>query len=193
MNDKITPTVIEFIPLSGVRLHIRPVNGAVVRAMVAKGESELPYPDPSPYMKQEEGAVPGTLTLAEDDPEYVKLCKAVDAKRNHRLNSALLDFCVSYPDFGSRDDLLNYFAPQREALRKVATLPDDNWEATRDYIILSGDKSRQLGSNDYADAISLCVQGVALTGGEIADGLRIFRPVLPGQSAGTVDRQPSGV
>lgn len=181
-DNKIVQTFVEYLPLSGVRMHIQPLNAAIIKAIAVKGEAELPYPDPTPYQHElPPPDVPGALSDPLDDPAYKALVVAVDRQRNTRLNNALIDYAVTFPDFANRDDLMRYFAPQREELRKIADLPDDNWEVTRDHIILSG-------SQDYANIIHIAAQSVELTGGEIADGIRVFRPNLPGQPVGNVAR-----
>lgn len=168
-DNKIVETFVEYLPLSGIRMHITPVNAAVVKAIAVKGESLLPYPDATPYRHElPPPDAPGALSDPMDDPDYAAQVKKVDRQRNDRLNNALIDYAVTYPDFTDRAALISYFAPQREELRKIADLPDDNWEVTLNHIILSG-------AGDYNTVVHLCVQSLELTGGEIADGIRCFR------------------
>lgn len=190
MSDKIVETVIEYITMSGVKLHITPLNIAVTKAINQKAIALFPYPDPEPYMHElPPPDAPGALSDPMEDDEYKALKQETDAQRNTWVNHAVLDYAVSYPDFASRQELMDALAPQREKLRKIADLPKDDWEATRDYLILSGNEirprlhpdgiARQTNvSSDFASVINMAQQSVELTGGEIADGLRIFRPAV---------------
>lgn len=195
MEAKITETYIEYMTMSGVRLHIKPLNIAVTKAIGQKAIALFPYPDPAPYIHElPPPDIPGAMSDPMDDDEYRTLKAEVDAQRNTWVNHAILDYAVDYPDFASREELINHFAPQRDKLRKIADLPKDDWEATRDYLIFSGNEIRPRihpdgltrptnVASDFATVINLAQQSLELSGGEIADGLRIFRPALPGRTA----------
>lgn len=196
MTEKIVPTFVEYTTLSGVTLYISPLNIPAVKAIGLKAAELFPYPDPTPYRKQMENAVEGVLTPPEDDPDYVALVTTADSKRNEWSNRAILDYCVTFPDFSGRDEILNFFAAKRDALRKIAKFEDnDDWNVTLYHIILSGSPIRS-GANrgsDFVNVLNICVQSVELTGGEVLNGIRMFRPQIRGYTAGTVDRQASGL
>lgn len=176
----IIPTAVEYITMSGVRLHISVLNVPTVNAMNAKAADKFPYPDPTPYREPLENAVPGMLSAAEDNPAYVDACKAVDRSRQEWMNEAIFDYCVHYPDFSNREAILSFFNPQLKTLREIATLPEDDWQAVLHHIILSGQERvpGQVGSSDFTNAVLIALQRVALTGGDILNGIRMFRPQL---------------
>jgi hypothetical protein len=181
---------------TGVIEHIKPINLATLRAIQLKAADLFPYPDKTPYRHLEENAfAEGQLSPAEDNPEYLLACKAVDAERSQWTDKAIFNFAVRFPKYPTRQALIDAFADELEALRQIAVLPDDDYEAVVFHLVLSWN---QVGvnpnnriapiSSDFSRSIQLAIQTVALTPDEVTAGVRFFRPQISERRAGTAAR-----
>lgn len=173
---------------SGVVAFITPLNLATLRAINLKSEIVIPYPDPKPYQQElgELAAIPGTLSDPNENPEYVEKCKQVDSDRKNWVSRAIFDYAVTFPAFPTKDDLVKHFETQLAKLRMIAELPEDDYEATLFHIVLTWNepaKNKNTGNlepvaTEYGRIISLAIQTVALTPGEVTAGIRFFRPYV---------------
>lgn len=176
------PTIIVFETMSGVVLHITPLNLATVRAVQQKAQEVYPYPEKAPYeLPLENTFSPDTKDSAENNPEYVLKCAEIDKQRRIWADRAVFDYAVRFPAYATRQDLINAFAPRLLELRKIAVLPDDDYDAILLYIILSGNEivsnknGLSDGTTEYTRVILAAMQALPLTGEEIAEGIRFFR------------------
>lgn len=178
------PVVIQYDCYSGVMAHITPLNIPTLKAIQLKARTRFPYPDPRPYQVEEENAfIPGTLSKAEDNPQYVADCKAVDRERALWVDRTIFDWAVSFPQFKTRDEMVAWFRPKLNALREIAELPTDDYEAVLFHLVLvwnqpglNAKKELTVEASEYNRLIQLAIQGVSLTPAEVTDGIRFFRP-----------------
>jgi hypothetical protein len=190
------PAITIYETQSGVVAHITPVNLPTLRAVQLKAADLFPYPDKKPYQKPEEnGFSDNQMTPAEDNPQYLADCAAVDAQRKTWADRAIFDYAVRFPKYPTPQDLVAGFMPQLISLRKIANLPDDDYEAVLFHIVLTWnqptvDENNKLAvaANEYGRLIQLAIQTVALTPDEVTAGIRFFRPVLSERAAGRVAR-----
>ncbi len=174
---------------SGVVFHITPINLPTLRAIQLKAQDLHPYPDKGPYQRPEENAfADNQLTPAEDNPEYVAACAAVDNERAQWTDRAIFDYATFCPAYPTPADMVEAFKSELAKLRKIAVLPEDDYEAVLLHLVLSWnqvgvDKERNLKptQSDYSRIIQLAIQTVALTASEVAQGIRFFRPTVPGR------------
>lgn len=171
------PVVVIYETLSGVVIHVTPLSVFTITAIGERAEELFPYPDPAPYELPLENAVSETVRLpADDNPEYKKLKQPIDAERMEWQVQAVIDLACSYPAFPSREHMLAHFRPALERLKKVANLPDDEWQAVLMHCVFTGRGERQT-------VIDIASQhkAVPLTPDEVVDGIRFFRAQIPGQ------------
>lgn len=179
-------TIIEYETGSGVLFHITPINLPTLRAIQMKAEQEYPYPDKAPYQQLEENAfTPGQLTPAEDNPEYIKACQAIDTQRSAWTDRTIFNYAAKIPKYPTRESVINAFRTELDELRKWAVLDNDDYEAIMSHLILTWNQPTRsqggalaVASNDYARIIQCAIQTVALSPAEVQAGVRMFRPKL---------------
>lgn len=176
------PSLIIFEALSGEIFHILPINLATLRGIQLKAAELYPYPDPKPYEVKENPETafdPNQVIPARKNPEYLKLCLEVDNERAVWSDRAIFDYTVTMPKYPDPDDLVTAYQKQLAKLRKIAVLPDDDYEAVLFNIVLSGSQRREDGSNkwttDYQRIVLTAIQNFTLTASEVANGIRMFR------------------
>lgn len=171
---------------SGVIFHITPINLATLRAIQLKASDKFPYPDKEPYQVPDPVEVafaPGQASAAEDNPEYIEACKAVDYERGKWADETIFKYAAKMPKYPTRQALIDAYIDDLEALRDIAVLPDDNYEAIMLHFVLTwnqvgvrADKSYVEVQSDFSRIIQLAIQTVALTPDEVVSGIRFFRP-----------------
>lgn len=179
------PTRFIYETLSGVIFHVTPLSLATLRAIQLKAASVLPYPPKEPYEipdPEETSFAPGQKSRAEDHPEYQALCKGVDKERKNWADRAIFDYAVECPKYPTHNDLVTAFKSQLDKLRKIAELPEDDYEAVLFYIVfswnqvaLNSNMQYMPSGNEYGRIIDLAIQTVALTTAEVSAGIRFFR------------------
>lgn len=180
------PSIVRFETMSGVVLHITPLNIATLRAINLKANELFPYPDKKDYEVPLENAfVEGMVDSAENNPEYLKACEPIDQQRKEWADKAVFNYAVRFQDYPTRESVINAFAPRLLELRKIATIQEDDYEAILHHLVLTGntiirgDKSAlQALTNEYIDIIRIAIQTVALTPEEVTQGVRFFRADL---------------
>lgn len=200
-NYKVTdtegrPSVFVYECQSGVMAHVQPVNLATLRAIQLKAADVHPYPDPTPYRQPEANAFSDAqMTRAEDNPEYVALCQQVDKERATWVDRTIFDYAVTFPKYPTKAALVAAFSDKLSDLRKIAVLPEDDYDAVLLHLVLTWnqpalDASGKLttAGTEYARLIQLAIQTVALTPDEVTAGVRFFRPVVSERGAGKVAR-----
>ena len=188
------PSIIVYETVSGVLCHCTPLNIATSRAIKARAELQFPYPDKKPYEVPMENAAPGVVEIAENNPEYQKLCKAIDERRTDWINRATLGYAVKFVKahngeivYHTRETLIERYAPQVLELRKIAVLPEDDYEVIVYHIIFSGSQIRRVAgkptiiTDDLSNVLNAVAQVEPLTPAEIVQGVRFFRLDIPGQ------------
>ena len=171
---------------SGVIAHITPLNIATLRAIQLKATDLFPYPDKAPYQKPEENAfVEGTLTPAEDNPEYVAKVREIDSQRAQWADKAIFNYAAKFPKYPTKQALVDAYREQLNELRQIANLPEDDYEAVMLHLVLTWnqlatDSNKNIVDvgSDFKRIIQLAIQTVALTPAEVQAGIRFFRPYL---------------
>lgn len=178
--------IVRFITASGIECHITPINMATLRAINLKAEALFPFPDATPYRLPIPDTDPVLYDNADANPEWIKVTNEIRAKRQEWVNDAVLKYAVRFPSYPTRESLIARFAADLMALRKIAELPEDDFDAVLYHLVLSGnrvtrDKNNQFhtGTSDYGYVINACIQTVPLTQEEIVEGVRFFRINLP--------------
>lgn len=185
------PVVIIYEAQSGVNFHITPLSLPTLRAIQSKAKDKFPHPDKRPYQQPEENAfVEGQLTPAEDNPDYVAACADVDAERGQWVDRTIFNFAVRCPKYPTKEAMVAGYRVQLDALREIANLPDDDYEAVLFHLVLTWNQLATNSENklvtsgsDYARIIQLAIQTVALTPDEVTAGIRFFRPVVSRRGA----------
>lgn len=172
--------------MSGVIAHVTPINIPTLKGIQAKAAALYPYPDKRPYQVEEEnGFVPGQLTAAEDNPDYVRAVQEVNHQRGQWADRAIFNHCVHFPAYPTREELIAAFQGELAKLREIAILPEDDYEAILFHLVMTWN---QVGVNaedkifaavsEYNRLVQLAIQTVSLTPAEVTDGIRFFRPHL---------------
>lgn len=173
------PKVVEITLDSGIRVFVAPLSRYQRNALVEAAEKLHPFPDKKQYeyALSEDVAIPG-MTLPADDkdnpryPEYLALVTEANRYRNEYISTAMMNLCISYPDFpGGKKQLIEYFAEWLEEQRDWLALPDDEWQATLRFAIIRS-------ASDEAQILSIAKDELPVTEAEITENLRVFRPVL---------------
>jgi len=178
------PVIIQYECYSGVMAYVTPLNIPTLKAIQMKAQVKFPYPDKRPYQVEEENAfTPGQLSPAEDNPDYVAEVKRIDHERALWVDRTIFDWCVSFPQFPTHEDMVRWFAPKLKLLREIAELPEDDYEATLFHLVLtwnqpalSENDKLMAGVSEYNRLVQVAIQTVALTPAEVTAGIRFFRP-----------------
>lgn len=167
------PVLIVHECMSGVIFHITPISLPTLRAIQLKAQDIYPYPDKAPYQIPDPAEVAfteGQMSKAEDNPEYVEACKAVDKERGQWVDKAVFNYAAKMPKYPTKDALIEAYSKQLEALKEIAVF--DEIDTDYDIVLLNFVLT---GNADYSTIIRLAVQAVALTAEEISNGIRFFR------------------
>lgn len=176
--QKLTELVLD----SGIRVHVKPISRYLRNALAEAAERLFPLPDKAPYEEalSEDVAIPGMKIPAEDNPEYKKRVAEIQRQRGDYISSAMLDLCVSYPDFDSRQALIDHFAPYLDEQRNWLELPEDPWEATLRFAIISS-------VADENQITAVASDTLPVTEKEVNENVRIFQPVLSREKSRIVE------
>ena len=183
------PAKIIYETRSGVIFHITEINLPTLRAIQLKAQDLYPYPDKAPYQQPEENAFDDSqLTPAEDNPEYVSACLAVDSERAQWTDRAIFGYATICPAYPTPAAMVAAFKSELDKLRQVAILPKDDYEAVLLHLVLSWnqvgvdkDKNLKPTQSDYSRIIQLAIQTVALSPAEVQAGVRFFRIAVSGR------------
>ena len=171
---------------SGVIFHITPLNLATLRAIQLKAQDLFPYPDKLPYQTPDENAfAPGQLSPAEENPDYLEACKKVDFERGQWADKTVFNYAAKMPKYPTKQSLIDDFQEPLNALREIAILPQDDYEAVMLHLVLTWNQvgvdksgSYREAQSDYSRIVQLAIQTVALTPAEVVSGVRFFRPQI---------------
>lgn len=164
-------TIVEYETMSGVVLHITPLSLKVLQSLQTKAAELYPFPDKEPYEAPLKNAIdPSIKRDAMENPEYKALYHDVDRQQAGWIQEQALELAIEFRDYaGNRQGLIEYFAPQLNNLRKRIELPEDDYRAIWEYLLFSG-------NDDRLNVVRIVYQRMPLTGGEVADAMRLFRP-----------------
>lgn len=167
------PALIVHECLSGVIFHITPLSLPTLRAIQLKAQDIYPYPDKAPYQVPDPVEVAfteGQMSKAEDNPDYIEACKAVDTERSKWVDKTVFTYAAKMPKFPTKEAVLSTYSEPLKALKEIAVFDaeDDDYDLIMLNFILTG-------NTDYVTIIRLAVQAVALSAEEVSAGIRFFR------------------
>jgi hypothetical protein len=161
--------VIELILDSGETVYVKPLSILHYHALVVQAEKQYPYPDPKPYEKEIDASKtlePGEVIPAAQNPAYQALCKDIDEQRKTWQYRQYILLAVEVID---QKATLERHKDRVARMRAMMTLPEDAWEATLLYSIISS-------TEDYNRVLNATSGQMLVTEEEISNGWRIFRP-----------------
>lgn len=182
-NPEAVPTAIEYITQSGVEIRITPLSIFTISAIKTASEQRLPYPDKADYQVASELTATGYLP-AEENEDYIEACKEVDKQREFWRNDAYIELACAYPQYPTRETMIDHFAPRLRQLEKYIELSGEDWKDTLEHCVFTKTTmtARAL-RNERVDVIALAAQQseIPLSMPEVMDGLRLFRLGVPGE------------
>lgn len=154
---------------SGEIVYVQPLSIYLVRALREKAEELFPFPDKSKYEKvldDDKAIEPGQTIPAEENPDYQKLYDEADTQQQAYVNEHCI--ALSVEPVQGRQVMIEKYKDRVAQMRTMMTLPDDEWDATLRFCIMT---SRQ----DF-NKITNSIMGQRLPGeDDIMFGMRIFR------------------
>lgn len=176
MQKKVTSPekLVETILDSGIRVHIRTLSPYDRAALRQAAETKYALPDKREYeLEPAEGiAIDGFKIPAEENEEYRQAVEEVEAKRTDFLMEAMLDMCVTFPDFDlGKQGIIAHFADYIATRRKYMTLPEDAWEATWKHAVLRT-------ASDESYIAQIVRDELPLKEVEVSEAIRLFRPAV---------------
>lgn len=157
---------------SGIDVLVKPLSPFVFQKLRSKAAELFPSPDEKAYETEPDPelmAIPGDKIPGSQNPDYQKAALTAQTAQNDWLTLAVTSLACEFSE--PHDALIARFAWQLEQLSGYVDLPPDAWEATLYYAILTSEVERQM-------IVAAAESKLALTEGEIAEGRRLFRPVV---------------
>lgn len=177
------PGATELTTDTGVVLWVYPMTLADQQALrqAARGEIDEPRPEDYAHVIADEDALfPGQKTSGAKTEAYEMAKAQFEAAVNTWVTERFYTGFVDSPM--GKDNLVALYAPTIERKRLVVPMPADAWAATLKHVILQT-------ARDVSEVLKAGQALLPLTGGEVADGIRIFR--LP-DGRETIRRLPNG-
>ncbi len=161
---------------SGVTVYVVPLPPFARSAIKIKVEQEYLYPDGDEYrLPMPNSAIENATLRPEQNPEYQKLCAAIDTKRGERRVWLEIMAAIVHTE-PERDALINFYRDDVERWRDLIDVYADEWLATLQCGILNV-------STDL-EAVQMAFNGQAeLTMGEVVDAMPFFRIKLSRHSS----------
>lgn len=154
---------------SGEIVYVQPLSIYLVNALRDKARELYPFPNKTDYERTLDDAKaiePGQVIPAEENPDYQKLYDEAERKQQEHVNEKCV--ALSVEPVQGREAMIAKYKDRIAQLRELMTLPEDAWEATLKFCIMT---SRQ----DF-NKITNSIMGQRLPGEEdILNGMRIFR------------------
>lgn len=183
------PKCVEIMLDSGVKVYVTPLSRYQLTALQAAARERYPCPDKAAYtLPMPEGVgIPGAMIPAEDNDEYQTLYSEAERLQSEFILTAMMDMCVTFADFKSREEVVGYFAAFIAQQRQWMTLPDDEWLATWRFAVVRSASDEELITAVVKDLLPI-------TEVEITDEMRLFRPSVSWQAVRRLvkARQSSG-
>lgn len=176
------PKVVEIILDSGIRVHVTALSRYQRNGLVEAAKKLYPYPDKKPYEEalSEDVAIPGMTIPAEENPAYQALVLEANRQQQDYIVAGMLNLCLRYPDFATRQALIEHFADYLNEQRDWLELPDDEWESTLRFAIVRS-------PSDESEILSIAKDELPVTEAETTENLRVFRPVLSREKSRILD------
>ncbi len=155
--------IIERVLSNGITVRTSPLSPYASARFMRLAEEQYPDADKKPFLHEHPDSVLSVL----DEPSWNAAQLAVLRARRSSWSELVIGACCEV--IGDAQMYIDAYAPQIARLRKRLELPEDPWEATLLYGILE--------NTPDINALIDDAQGTTpLTGGEVEDGLRMFRP-----------------
>jgi len=190
------PKYVEYVTNSGVTVWVTPLSRTVYSGILQKARDTYPFPNAADYEEQHPDALPGIEVPipAESNMEYLELKAEAAQEQQDHIWKAINDLCLAYPkykngkplkdQFYTQDELIEEFKSTLLEMKLYAEVPEDEWQATYECCILGGE--------DDEKNIALIVQDkLPITGEEIDQEIRLFRPVLSRNALALLARKQS--
>lgn len=158
---------------SGITLTITPITAFARAGLLSQAARLVPEPDRTPYEQPVPDALePGTLSKAEQSPEWVAKREAVEEVRWQKYVGLLLDATIKHPD---REGLVEQFADTLSTLREVFKGQPAEAAFVNDWVFLL--LTVLANSEEVAALQKIATGATPLTDAEIRNGLAYFRSV----------------
>jgi len=181
------PKVTELKLGSGIDVLVKPLSPFVFQKLRLKAAELHPMPDEKAYETEPDAelmAIPGDMIPASQNPDYRAAVEAIERARNDWLTLAVATMACEFQE--SRETLIVRFAAHLDMMRDFIDLPEDAWEATFHYGVLSSEMERQL-------IIAAAESRLPLGEEEVAGGYRIFRPKVSLETYSRLALNSSGI
>lgn len=170
MTNELYPSAVELTLTTGVKCRVYPLAAWDNQALLGEARVKYPAPDPKEYevlVDPEIASVPGQVHPATSNPLFIEAMQECQRQWNQHVTDGMLALCVTFNE--TPDVLIERYKPMLDHKRRRLTLPENAWAATLKHGILADNK-------DVADVLAIAQGQMPLTEGEIADGVRLFRP-----------------
>ncbi len=172
--------VVELLLDSGVRVLVKPLSPYTRHAVIHKLTEQYPDPDMKEFEEQIEGqsspgaTIPVTMPENSRHDEYKALVQDIEIVRTRHLFLFIVDECVIFPDYESRDSLIAAYKDDRERLAFYMDLPTDKWEATLYHCICAS--AGDINEISTVTRQEIDIMEAEPTEDEILAAWRVFRP-----------------
>lgn len=170
------PIIYRVLSDSGVEIDVSPLSPLATTKLREKSRDLFPPPDEEQFRKPVPNAAQENDTFIDHhDPEYVRLRSDAIRQQAEYLIHAIASTSLSFPR--GKDQLIEDFRPKLDELRKLIDLPEDEWEATFWYGIVSS-------AGDHEAITMAAMSSLPLTEQEVIEGehgLRVFRYRVQGK------------
>lgn len=172
--------VVELLLDSGVRVLVKPLTPYTRHGVIHRLMEKYPDPDAKEFEEQIEGesspgaTIPVTMKENSRHKEYQDLVLEVEKIRTRHMFNFIVNECVIFPDYESREALIAAYKDDRARLAAYMDLPKDEWEATLYHCICAS-----VGDINEINAITrqeIDIMEAEPTEDEILTAWRVFRP-----------------
>lgn len=156
-----------------VRLHVSQPTGFDKLAIQQAAEKEYPMFDVEPYRKPiPHSAIEGDTFIDKDDIGYKQAMVTLSRQRHDYILDQLLDLFVDIAPPHTREEVIAALEPAIARRAKVIDVDGTAW-----YVVL---KHGLLSETEFAQIGKIFNERLPLEESEVRDGMRIFRPIVPG-------------
>lgn len=153
-------------------LHITQPTGFDKLALTNAARDTYPMFDEEPFRKPDKNSViPDDTYIDKKDPDYVRMLGELAEQRNEFILNSIYNGFVDVAKPHTKEAVIEALSPVLERKAGFITMPKDAWYAT----LLHG----LLSDAEFTEFQRVINGRMPLEEGEVVDGLRLFRPVIP--------------